>query len=503
MKKQVLIFGILLTIFSCSTNELIENELIEEVIDQPKELLSKSEINKIIQESLEEKGDFKWSEQDVHTIYSALKHSNNILTIGYGSSKSNFKKSSTSLSIKDQVLTLIRNSEKIYSKTKNQIYVDENINVLDIKVNNKETLIALLNDSRIRYIEPSDYNFFTSNTQQRSDDLSELLLLGCGYRQANINVNDYRIVAPGAKVPWSFDAHKIPQAWNYSTGSGITVAVIDTGLSLEQKWMNQYFNDGYSSGRFVEKYGTYVDSWWYWSNNYDGVNDKCGHGTSMASVAVAPRNNDNLPLGVAYNANLVSYRAVKNVVIDDYHEKRGVSEALIALANKSDVKVISMSLGSPFRIGRVEDAVRYAYSKGKMIIAAGGTSTSLTTWFGVIFPAWMDETVAVTGVKEGTYDNCDICHTGSKIDFTIQMQRRNGTDNKIPVLSYYNGKENYIGGSSIATATTAGIASLIWSRHPNWSREQVLQKMKESADYYPNKHPEVGYGNINALKAVQ
>ena len=48
-------------------------------------------------------------------------------------------------------------------------------------------------------------------------------------------------------LPWSFDAHNIPQAWNHSTGSGITVAIVDTGLSPQQAWMNQYFNDGYSS----------------------------------------------------------------------------------------------------------------------------------------------------------------------------------------------------------------------------------------------------------------
>ena len=497
MKKQILSLGIILAMLSCSTND----DSFEVTNIQQQELLTKSEINKVIKESLEAKGDFKWSEQNVHMIWSALKHGNNILTIGYGNSKTNFERNATSKNIKDEILALVQSLEKTSSKSKNEIYADENINVLDLKVTNQETLTALLNDSRVRYIEPADYSFFTSDEQQQRSSSSGSS--GCGYSQVTLNSNDYRTVVPGARVPWSFDAHKIPQAWSYSTGAGVTVAVVDTGLSPEQQWMNQYFNDGYSSGRTVQKYGTFVDSWWSWSNNYDGVNDKCGHGTSMASVATAPRNNDNLPVGVAYNANLVTYRAVENVVIDDYHEKRGISEALTALGNRSDVKVISMSIGSPFSIGRVEDAVKYAYNRGKMIIAAGGTSTSFTTWYGVIFPAWMSETVAVTGVKEGTYSKCDVCHTGSEIDFTVQMQRRNGTDNKVPVLSYYNGKENYVGGSSVATATTAGIAALIWGKNPGWSREQVLQKMRQSADFYPNKHSEYGYGNIDALKAVQ
>lgn len=494
MKKTLLSLTVVLTMISCSNND----ETLD--IKQDQDLLTKKEINSKIKTSLEETGDFKWMSQDAHTIWSAVNHGENILTIGYGTSKNNYAKSEESTNIKNELLALVRSFEPTSAKGETELYVNENINVLDIKVTNKETINVLLKDSRVRYIEPGGYSFLESTAQAKSDSSGSS---GCGYGTATLNTSDYRTVSPGARLPWSFDAHNISQAWNYSTGSGVTVAVVDSGLSPEQKWMNQYFNDGYSSGRTVQKYGTFVDSWWAWSNNYDGVNDKCGHGTKMAAVATAPRNNDNLPVGVAYNANLVTYRAVENVVIDDYHEKRGVVEALTALANRSDVKVISMSLGSPFSIGNVSDAVKYAHSKGKMILAAGGTSTSFTTWYGVIFPASMSETVAVTGVKEGQYSKCDVCHTGSQIDFTVQMQRTNGTDNKIPVLSYYDGQANYIGGSSVATATTAGIAALVWAKNPSWSREQVLQKMKESADFYPNKHSEFGYGNIDALKAVQ
>ncbi|KAB1155239.1 S8 family serine peptidase [Tenacibaculum aiptasiae] len=496
MKKQILSLAIVLAMFSCSQNDNLE------IADPQNDVLSKKEINAIINKSLKSTGDFDWTSQEVNTIWSAVNHGENILTIGYGTSKNNFARSTEANTIKNDLIALVRSLEGTSAKGATELYVDENINVIDIKVTNKETIGVLLKDSRVRYIEPTGYSFVDENNQARSSSSSSGGS-GCGYGTANLSSNDYRTVSPGARVPWSFDAHNIPQAWNHSTGAGITLAIVDSGLSPEQKWMNQYFNDGASSGRFVQKYGTFVDSWWAWSNNYDGVNDKCGHGTKMAAVATAPRNNDNLPVGVAYNANLVSYRAVENVVIDDYHEKRGIVEALTALANRSDVKVISMSLGYPFSIGNVSDAIKYAHSKGKMVLAAGGTSTSFTTWYGVIFPASMSETVAVTGVREGQYNKCDVCHSGSKIDFTVQMQRTNGTDNKVPVLSYYNGQANYVGGSSVATATTAGIAALVWAKHPTWTRAQVLQKMKESADFYPNKHSEYGYGNIDALKAVQ
>ena len=115
----------------------------------------------------------------------------------------------------------------------------------------------------------------------------------------------------------------------------------------------------------------------------------------------------------------------------------------------------------------------------------------------------MPETVAVTGVKEGsTYQACDVCHTGSKVDFTVVMQRAS-SGNTVPVDSYYENQTDYVGGSSVATATTAGIAALVWSKNPRWTKDQVLTKMRQSANLYPNRNAEYGYGNVNAFLAVQ
>lgn len=500
MKKSLLLLATVLVMFSCA------NENISPVLEQEEqtELLTRQELNSKIESSVQATGDFDWSKQEIRTILSALKLSDNILTVGYGTSKTEFEKTAESNSIQNDLIAFVNSNEPKSTSNKkeeNQLHIYNEINVFDIKVTNKATIEALLKDDRVRYIEPAGYDFSPEENvvNERSSNSS-----GCGYKTATIASADYTTISPGAKVPWNFYKHNIPSAWNYSTGRGITLAVVDTGLSPQQAWMNQYFNDGYSYGRFVQKYGTFVDSWWAWSNNYDGVNDKCGHGTSMAAVATAPRNNNGLPMGVAYNANLVTYRAVENVLINDYHEKRGISEALTALGRRSDVKVISMSIGWIYSINKVRDAVRYAYNRGKMIVSAGGTSTSYTNGYGVIFPANMSETVAVTGVKENqTTTECDVCHKGSKIDFTVQMQRTNGTDNKVPVLSYYNGQSDYVGGSSVATAMTAGIATLVWSKNPSWSRSQVLAKMKQSAQFYPYKHSEFGYGNIDVLKAVR
>lgn len=489
----------LLVLSSCNKDDIQQEEIIIEGSKQ--DPLSAQEVVRKIDGSFSQKGSFKWDEADNHMLWSALKNGNNVCSIGFGDSKNDFdrKKSTNATEYQNQILNIIRKYEGKETE-KFLLGTDPYLNQLDVIIEKQETVIALRKNKFIRYMEPADFRYFSyKNPYQRSDSESSS---GCGLGSETIASTDYTTITPNAKLPWAFGRHNIPSAWNYSTGKGVTIGVVDTGASTANTLLNASFNNGYSSGRTVQRYGVYVDSIWPWSTTTDGVNDKCGHGTSMSSVATAPRNDKGQPVGVAYNSNLIAYRAASNVVLDGYHEQNGVKDAFTGLANNSSVRIISMSMGHIFSVGKIEDGVKYAYSKGKLIFCAGGTSTSFTTFVGVIFPAWMPEAVAVTGIKEAsTYQACDVCHTGSKIDFTIMMERTSG--NKIPVNSYYDAQGDYVGGSSVATATTAGIAALVWAKNPTWTRDQVLAKMRQTSHLYPNKHPEFGYGMPNALLAVQ
>jgi len=499
MKNLRLKFILLLALIvvSCSNEETMISEEQQQEINS-KEPLSIQEINEKIETAFATKGEFDWNEVDDHTLWSAVVHGNNILTVGYGNQGESFSeiKSQRLLNQKAAIINTVESIEGVQRNKENLIEHDI-INVIDVQVQSLETIKTLREQNGVRYLEPNGYNHF--EIAQRSSS-------GCDKSADSINSAHYSTVAPNnAQVSWHFYEHNIPQAWNLSTGAGITVGLIDTGVSQSQSLLNSSgFNDGYSNGRYVQKYGTFIDSFWWWSNNYDGPHDKCGHGTAMGSTIAAPRNDNGMPVGVAYNSNLVAYRATEDVVLNDYHERKGVSNALTQLANRNDVKIISMSIGYVWSIGNIKDAVKYAYSKGKLIFAAGGTSTSFTNGFGVIFPATMSETVAVTGVNDGSnYERCDTCHSGSKIDFTIIMQGDNNTSKAPPVLNFYNNQRRYSGGSSVATATTAGIAALVWSRHPSWSRSQVLARLKQSSEFYPSKNSHFGYGNIDAWQAVQ
>lgn len=503
MKKTIMqsfVVALLLGVASCSTDDASTKVSQDTVVNFENDTLSHDQIKKAIDDVNRNGGEFAWSKGTHQVLWSAIVSSGNLVSIGYGADKTDFDKtiSSQGAKLRATILAIIEQNE---GKAIEDIlvYESEFLNLMDIKIEKRETFIALLNQNAIRYIEPADFSYFKQEyTVQSSNGGS-----GCGYSQVALSSADYTTVAPAARVPWNFYKHNIPSAWTHSTGKGITIGVVDTGLSTQQSLMNSSFNSGQSSGRSKLSYGVFVDSAWPWvTSPYDGSNDLCGHGTSMAAVATAPRNNANLPVGVAYNANLITYRAAKNVVLDDYHEQLGVETAFTRLGNTTSVKVISMSMGHILSVGRIEDAVKYAYGKGKFIVTAGGTSTSFTNFVGVIFPAWMPEVVAVTGIKDNGYKECDVCHKGAKIDFTVVMEKAT-TGAHVPVLSYYNGGAQYVGGSSVATATTAGIAALVWAKYPTYTRAQVLAKMKAASAYPTTRNANFGHGNINVLKAVQ
>lgn len=513
MKKSLFILC-LITIITFRCSDTID--LNEARNEKTQELLPKAEIDELIISTLRKTDEFNWNTVSDKVVWSALMHSDSILTVGYmPASEGEVSSRMADIDVKngrwvkarsevlEEIVSALKTNEPNADNATLNTYTHEVLPYLEIKVTNIDVISRLRKFSNVRYAEPLGYEVDFNNDKGTNKAQRQNSDSGCSNDPDNmIPESDYNVIAPNAKVPWNYSHMNIPQAWNHATGSGITVGLIDTGISPNQSKLNGEFNSGLSAGRFIQKYGTFVSSIWPWASP-DGPNDACGHGTAMAGTIASPRSSTGSSVGVAYNCNLVVYRGTGDVIVNGGKEKTGVSDALVALGNRNDVKVISMSIGDVFTNSKVADAIRFAYGKGKLIFCAAGTSTDFTSWFGVIFPASMSETVAITGIKDGSgYNRCDVCHSGSKVDFTIVMEKNSSPRHPL-TLAMSGSQPSTVGGSSVATATAAGIAALIWSKNPTWSRSQILEKMKQSSSIYPNRHSEYGWGIPNALRAVQ
>lgn len=476
----------------------------------PQEILSKADINAMVTDHLRNTGTvFDWNEVEPFVTYSAIAHNGHHAVLGY--QPAGFTDLSEHiheidvtrgdwLDTRNQLMEQLRSeSERLLGRTvstEELLAAEEDgvLPILEVNILHPELVDIFRQLPEIRYLEPAGYE--PEEIDLRSDS-------GCDISAAsNLPSADYTTTSPDGKIPWNYSYMNIPQAWSVSTGNNIGVCIIDTGVSPNQSKLNGSFASGQSTNRFRKKYSTLINGSWWWASN-EGPDDQCGHGTQMAGLATAPRTSGGSTVGVAYEANLIAYRGTNDVIVNGSNEKRGVKDALVAAGKRSDVNIISMSIGDVFSSGTVRDGIDYAYGRGKMIFCAAGTSLSWTSWYGVIFPANLSNTIAVTGVRSSSnLQRCNTCHDGSQVDFVAVMQRAEDTDRTSLTLAPSGNAPAYVGGSSAATATTAGIAALVWATNPGQSRSQVLNRLKNAASIYPSRNGNFGWGIVDAYAAV-
>lgn len=508
MKKNYLIATamLLLAVSSCKHDDTPHPQCGNDALKQKTQLaiapqgqpLSQSKIDSKMKELLESKHDFDWSMMDLTYLWSAIQYGNQSVAIGYKPSdegdisgmihKINLNDKKWK-GVHDALIELVVNevNKAATKKVTAQDIIIEDDNVLPIitfTLSDANAITALYNLENVRYIEPLDYHPSTNGMRVESSS-------GCGGSTQALNATDYTTIAPNCRLPWNYNNLNIPTAWNTAQGAGIKIGIIDAGISSTQTLLGSQFNNGYSSaGRTITTDYTYGTS----------AYTTCTHGTSMSGLAAGPRNDQNAVTGVAYKANLHFIHGCEDVLLDASAEKTGVKNALVRMGDISDLKIISMSVGWAFGSNVLKDGCTYAYNKGKMIFAAAGTSYSFTSWWGVIYPAAYSQCIAVTGVKESG-STCSDCHDGSQVKFTIPMERNASSARTSLSLALNGTAPTYIGGSSAATATTAGIAALVWSAKPTLTREQVLTIMSTTAQF-PASTSSHGYGNPNAGSAV-
>lgn len=480
-------------------------------------LLPTSDIDAFIQTNMLKEGRFEWSTAPDNLAWSALTQSDQVLSVGYRpvGTTGDFRDQIHTIDVqapewraaRQGLLNLIfeeeRKTQPNLQRSELEVFSEDVLPVLDVRVKNLATLKKLRQSPLVRYADPMGYEPRSGNRASRTASSS-----GCGSNTAVtdlINGPDYSVTSPNAKVSWNLGFHNIPQAWNQSTGAGITIEIIDSGCSPDQAKLNAQFNQGVSQNRTIEKRVTLPRATFFGipTGPVETPADGCGHGTSMLGTAGGPRGTDGTTTGIAYGANLLSVRAATDVFIDESREVKGVSDAFRLAGDRADVKIVSLSLGRITSSGQMTDAIRYAHNQGKLIFAAAGTSFDWSSWLvGVIYPANLPECVAVTGIKDGAVaQRCDACHQGSDVEFVVVMEK-SSTGRHPLSLAMSGDVPSTVGGSSVSTSSTAGMAALVWAKFPTLNRDQILNKLKTSSSFYPNRNANLGWGKINVETAL-
>lgn len=467
-----LVFCVLFGFVSCLEEEGL---LLKQVVQ------SRKEMNRFIFQTLNETEKFSWDDVSDAQIASAFSLSNKIITVAWdyetGSSKD-----------RDAIIKFIYESEGKLSKTSEDriLEINNDLRYLNAQIDSEETLLALRHMKEVVsvdiyyeiFTEEELESFYSSNQARRSTGEARVF-------------SNY-VLKP--TDPVVAENHNITSAWSAGiTGKGIKVAVVDIGPVKNDPYFGQ------NGSRPTEKLGFYNIFWWLPG---DGVysNSDIGLGSHASNQLKNIGNPKGEATGYAFDADLLSVRASKDVFIISFSKAVGVAKSFEYLANRSDVKIVSMSMGGLIDYKIIERAVKKCYSSGKMILAAGGSipfvGTILNTFLAkkdvskfTVFPARMDEVIVTTGItnaqnglNEAKY--CEICF--GKADFAINF-----------------GNDFFVGSTSISTSMTSALVALIWSSNPSLSRGEVLEKMKLASDRNENKHPRFGHGEIDMEKFVE
>jgi len=291
-----------------------------------------------------------------------------------------------------------------------------------------------------------------------------------------------RVTDPLAGPPWGLTRLRPDLAWPLSTGSGVTVAVVDSGVSPDHPTLAGKVRPGKD---FVESGG-------------DGGCDENGHGTLIAGI-IAGREATSAGFrfhGVAPDATIVPVRVLR----DQRRSTEGDLSDRIATAIRWAVDVggadvVNLSLTTP-PSPRLEEAVGYALGRRVVLTAAAGNQgDSDVDQRG--YPAAYPGVIAVAGVNEKDE------HVGSSVEGDYVDVAAPGVDVAGPATSGGGYLFTADGGTSFATAYVSGVAALIRAYDPELSPAQVARRITETADHAADLwNPQVGHGVVNPARAV-
>jgi subtilisin family serine protease len=322
---------------------------------------------------------------------------------------------------------------------------------------------------------------------------------------------------------WALERIRAAQAWKTSTGAGIIVGVVDTGIDFNhpefkgQLWIN--------SAEDLNGNGTFEP--WPSTETVDGVSgdlngidddgngyaddvigydfvdqqiinfgdsrdrdaipfDEHGHGTNVSGV-IGARNDGAGITGVAYGSKILTLRAFDatgNGEDDDF-------AAAIVYGAMNGARVINLSFGDVYYPVILRDAIAFANSLGCTVVASSGNNGGTSTHF----PSNFNEVIAV-GSTSQTDKLSQTSTFGSLVDMVAPGVNILTTDR--------NASYATLSGTSFSAPHVAAAAALLLAQRPSLSPDEVRNILASSADDLGSKgwDFEFGSGRLNVASAL-
>lgn len=267
-------------------------------------------------------------------------------------------------------------------------------------------------------------------------------------------------------VPWGVERVGAPVAWRRTTGAGVKVAVLDTGVDANHPDLK---------GNLVERVNLKFPGW--------PAGDSNGHGTHVAGITAAANNTFGV-VGVAPQAQIYV------VKIFDYRGRGFISDIVSGLewALKNKMQIVNMSFGTKQPSTALKKAVEACLEVGMLLVAAAGNEGKKEGE--VLYPARYPGVIAVTATTpEDTL--ADFSSRGPEVTVAAP-----GAE----VLSTYpGGQYRTMSGTSMAAPHASGVLALILGARNDLGAEEARKILRQTARKLPGlSSGEQGAGLVDA-----
>jgi type VII secretion-associated serine protease mycosin len=287
------------------------------------------------------------------------------------------------------------------------------------------------------------------------------------------------------RLPWAQDALMPQRAWPYSTGAGVIVAVIDSGVDADHPQLHR-------PGKVLAGRDFFL------VGKLPGDYDCVSHGTGVASIIAADATAGIGFRGVAPGARILPVRVTDRETTDSggvqYVDPNILAKGIVYSVDQG-AKVINLSMAGDQDQPPVRKAIAYAVRKDVVVVAAVGNNQQGTT---TVLPSYPASYAGVLGV--GAVDAAGARVNASQIgpyvdlvapgDGVLAATRRTG--------------HAYESGTSFATPFVAATAALVRAAWPKLTAPQVIQRLEATASPARGgrNSAEYGAGIVDPYRAV-
>ncbi|MER5937672.1 type VII secretion-associated serine protease mycosin [Streptomyces sp. NPDC001928] len=292
--------------------------------------------------------------------------------------------------------------------------------------------------------------------------------------------------------PWALQRVLLDELWKQSTGEGVRVAVIDTGVDVKNPQLAPAVNvrkgRNFLPPNLKDDNGNKIER-----GREDGTSDVVGHGTKVAGIVAARPAKDTGFVGLAPKATIIP---IQQNDAESHGDTDNLADAINYAANDAKAHVINISQDTVNPIARsskLERAVANALAQEIVIVASAGND-GLGGNVKKTYPASYDGVLAVAAADRNN-ERAAFSQSGDFVDVAAP-----GVDMVSTVPLGGHCTDN---GTSFSAPYVAGVAALIKAKHMDWTQKQITAQIMQTAERsIPGHDRLVGWGVVDPVRAL-